>query len=198
MSTRDERREWQAFREKHGATLAEFKRRYRAMFTREPDAEEQEQYRQMRKKLKLPLGRKQPSFITTRRTVSMGHRLPTYDGVCSSLHGHNITIESTIRVTKFVDFKEVDRHLAELTDKLDHTMVLHDADTMFPALKGWPIRIMGLSVEPTTEALAQLVLNHMLSRYKATSVTVHETAKYSATAEGKADPRVSVTHFEGR
>ena len=47
--------------------------------------------------------------ITVNQTVSMGHRLPSYDGLCSSLHGHNLRITATVEVgDEFLDFKQVD------------------------------------------------------------------------------------------
>lgn len=123
--------------------------------------------------------------ITVGRTISMGHRLPSYNGVCSSLHGHNVRIEVTLRVSnEFVDFKAVDTYLAELTDSLDHSMVLYDGDPWLGVLRELPTRIVTLNVEPTTEALAKLVSNWMNNHVLVDHVTVHETDKYSATYSG--------------
>jgi 6-pyruvoyltetrahydropterin/6-carboxytetrahydropterin synthase len=114
----------------------------------------------------------------------MGHRLPSYDGVCASMHGHNIRVEVDLYTPEFLDFKEVDETLRTLLSALDHSMVLYQHDEfakVLSPLKGQ--RLVLLSVEPTTENIAQLIFNGMKDAYTGvTSVLVHETSKYSALA----------------
>lgn len=120
--------------------------------------------------------------ITAGRTVSMGHRLPSYAGDCASPHGHNVLFEVSVATHgQFVDFKQVDACLGAVLQDLDHAMVLHEADPLLPVLRGMGFRTVALSVEPTTEALAQLVFNEMSLRLAVECVVVHETAKYSST-----------------
>ncbi len=119
--------------------------------------------------------------ITTERTISMGHRLPSYQGVCASPHGHNVRFEVEIDTRGgFIDFKRIDSALAAVLADLDHAMVLHESDPLLELLRGFGFRTVALSVEPTTEALAQLVFNEMQGSFTVVAVTVYETAKYSA------------------
>ena len=188
MSSRDERRAWEEFREKHGENVRDFCYKWRQMFGREPHMHEVEDYQNKRAEMTKKLGNKAKSsdvLITCERHMSMGHRLPSYEGLCSSLHGHNIRVSVTVRTSKFLDFKDVDADLCVLTDKLDHAMVLYIQDPMFFILQEAPTRLVGISAEPTTESLAQLVWNHMSRFYTLESVTVYETAKYSATVTSK-------------
>jgi 6-pyruvoyltetrahydropterin/6-carboxytetrahydropterin synthase len=123
-----------------------------------------------------------PAKITASRTISMGHRLMTYDGICASMHGHNVKIEVEIRTDEFLDFKRVDESLWDIIEPLDHAMVLDSDDPLIEVLEPFMLRIVKLSVEPTTEAIAQYVFNQMASlKYQVVSVTAYETAKYSAT-----------------
>lgn len=120
--------------------------------------------------------------ITVVRNISMGHRLPSYIGLCSSLHGHNVRFEVTIAVTEdFLDFKKVDEALSALTSEMDHAMVLYAQDPWLEQILVLNTRVVKLSVEPTTEALAQYIFNEMTKIYAHVErVTVYETDKYSA------------------
>ena len=126
--------------------------------------------------------------ITVAETISMGHRLPTYDGICSSLHGHNVRVEVSVWTQTFLDFKQVSNRLREVLEPLDHAMVLHDVDPVIATLRATlpEQRLVLLNVEPTTEHLAAYVYQQMRDLiYDVLSVTVHETAKYSATCCGE-------------
>lgn len=122
--------------------------------------------------------------IVVCHTVSMGHRLPSYDGICRSPHGHNVRVEAELSAPAFLDFKEAQDALRAVLAPLDHAMVLHRADPLLPVLRAADanFRLVALSVEPTTEALASLVFNDLWSTYGAQlkRVTVHETDKYAA------------------
>jgi 6-pyruvoyl-tetrahydropterin synthase len=131
-------------------------------------------------------------MITVTHTISMGHRLPSYDGVCSSPHGHNLRVEVQVRVPPdvFLDFKLVSGHLAGILAPLDHAMVLHDKDPLAHVLLVAGFRVVKLSSEPTTEALAQYVYAEMARHAHAVvRVTVHETDRYSAETTHGGDVR---------
>lgn len=201
MSSRDERRAWEEFREKHGENVRDFKHKWREMFGRDPNFREVKDYQDKRAELTKKLGNKATKadvLITCERHASMGHRLQSYEGLCSSLHGHNIRVAVTVRASMFLDFKSVDADLSVLTNQLDHAMVLHIQDPMFTILQQTPTRLVGMSTEPTTEALAQLVWNHMSRFYTLESVTVYETAKYSATVTSKTGVNSSVVIVDTR
>lgn len=126
-------------------------------------------------------------IITVSHTVSMGHRLPSYQGICNSLHGHNVRFEVSLNVGEtFVDFKSVKDELISIVEDFDHALVLHVDDPLAAIIKGsfGPQRLVLLNVEPTTEAIAAYVYSAIKIGYRGTmihSVTVHETDKYSAT-----------------
>ena len=131
--------------------------------------------------------------ITVVETISMGHRLPSYPGICNSMHGHNVVVEATIdTMGTFIDFKDVSRHLRTIIQPMDHAMVLYEKDPMAMALRiALPTqRLVLLSVEPTTENIAAYVFRKLHDVFHVTEVTVHETAKYTATCT-KLDDRVT-------
>jgi 6-pyruvoyl-tetrahydropterin synthase len=127
--------------------------------------------------------------ITVDHTISLGHRLPSYDGICSSPHGHNARFEVTLEVFRFVDFKKVKDALLRVIGDMDHAMILHAADPLVEVLKPFNFRLFILTQEPTTENLAQYVFNTLSLDFCAgpdpaariRSATVYETDKYSAT-----------------
>lgn len=119
--------------------------------------------------------------ITVEHTISMGHRLPSYDGICASPHGHNVRVSATILAPSFIDFKAVKDALRTVLDDFDHAMVLAHNDPLLDTLKAMHFRTVALSAEPTTENIAQIVFNELAQRYRLVSVTVYETAQYAAT-----------------
>jgi 6-pyruvoyl-tetrahydropterin synthase len=126
------------------------------------------------------------STITVEHTISMGHRLPSYDGICSSPHGHNVLVVVDVHVPQdtFIDFKDVQKLLRLVIDDLDHAMVLFVDDPLAEILIGCGFRVVLLNVEPTTENIATWILTSLGvgTGFKVTAVVVHETAKYSAIA----------------
>jgi 6-pyruvoyl-tetrahydropterin synthase len=127
--------------------------------------------------------------ITVSRTISMGHRLPSYDGICASPHGHNVKVELTIHPhRKFLDFKYVDKVLQSVLEPLDHAMVLQADDVLYEFCVQNSWRCLALPFEPTTEALAQWLFRvahaALLPEGEVLELTVHETDKYSATCKG--------------
>lgn len=124
--------------------------------------------------------------VRVTRSVSMGHRLPTYNGLCSSPHGHNLRVEVRIGApdSQFTDFKAVDAALARVLEPLDHAMVLDFRDPLAAVLRGMSFRVLKLNCEPTTEALAAYVFNalHDAFGWRVHEVVAFETDKYSASA----------------
>ena len=119
--------------------------------------------------------------IVVKHTISMGHRLQSYKGICSSLHGHNVTVEVHCKPEGFLDFKVVSEHLKEMLKDFDHAMVLEEDDPIAAALEPFRIRTVLLNAEPTTENIAAYILDLMVNYVPETyAVKVHETEKYSA------------------
>ncbi|RMG58556.1 MAG: 6-carboxytetrahydropterin synthase QueD [Gammaproteobacteria bacterium] len=54
------------------------------------------------------------------------HTLRGYPGQCSRMHGHNWKVEAEVEAETLdetgmaIDFKEIRRHVREITDRLDH------------------------------------------------------------------------------
>lgn len=133
-------------------------------------------------------------IITTSKTVSMGHRLPSYNGICSSPHGHNMTVTVQVEAAShFLDFKEVDRALGVIIDDWDHAMLLIDVDPLLPLLVEMGFRTVAFNVEPTTEHLAAYVFRHLSRVYEVLRVDVQETAKYGASCTSATLPEYCVT-----
>lgn len=123
------------------------------------------------------------AIIKASATISMGHRLPSYKGICSSPHGHNVTVDVTVFAAdkEFVDFKKVGDILELVLADFDHAMVLHDRDPLLTVLRTFGFRTVALNIEPTTEAIAAYVFNEIREAgFMMECVKVHETAKYSA------------------
>ena len=125
--------------------------------------------------------------ITVEHTISMGHRLPSYKGVCSSPHGHNMRVELEVlprldadAVPIFTDFKRVKQDLMDVLQPLDHCMILHDEDPLLTYLEGFDFRVLPMPEEPTTEAITEWIFDKVKERgYNIVRVTCHETAQYS-------------------
>jgi len=124
--------------------------------------------------------------ITVQRTISMGHRLPSYDGICASPHGHNVRVVVDISPRfGFLDFKRVDAVLDAVLEPYDHAMCLQASDPLldFCLAQNW--RVVPLPWEPTTEAIARELYKTLAASLQedgtVVKLTVHETDKYSAT-----------------
>jgi 6-pyruvoyl-tetrahydropterin synthase len=187
------RNAWENFRKRYDFEPSHegFSNSYREMFGTEPPETVVQLYVEEMEFLKKAASEEQrasrlkvaTTTIEVQRHISMGHRLPSYKGVCSSLHGHNVKVTATIAVEEFLDFKDVSNYLSNILEAMDHAMVLHADDNLVPLMQTIPgQRLLCLSVEPTTEAIAQLVYNELAAEYDVTAVTVNETDKYAATA----------------
>lgn len=122
--------------------------------------------------------------ITVEHTISMGHRLPSYEGICSSPHGHNVRVEVEILFgNQFIDFKQVQEALKSILAPMDHAMVLHRQDPLLTILQDFKFRTYTTEEEPTTEVIAWEVHRELsnLTKWNVIRTTVHETEKYSAT-----------------
>lgn len=81
------------------------------------------------------------------------HCLPGYPGKCARLHGHNWTIEVCVgsetlnELGMVIDFKVLKKHVANVTDKLDHHY-LNELDE-------WQFKL------PTAEHIAQYVYREL-------------------------------------
>lgn len=110
------------------------------------------------------------------------HRLMGYKGACSNFHGHNYKVLVTISRPSLdeqgmvTDFKNIkDLFETWLLANWDHGVLLNSADreivSMFvarPQLKMW----LFPDVNPTAEAMAQILFLQFESMMKATDLTL--------------------------
>ena len=137
------------------------------------------------------------------RTIEFcyGHRLLHYQGKCRYLHGHNGRVEIELGSERLDargmvrDFEEIKRTIQTWIDReLDHKMLLHRADPAVPLLRRLGEPVFLLDVNPTAEAIAQLIFEYAASQgLPVTGVRVWETARsvaaYRALASrGRARP----------
>lgn len=140
--------------------------------------------------------------VTKTITFCYGHRLLNYDGKCRYLHGHNgrveieLTSDSLDRRGMVRDFSEIKRVIQGWIDReLDHKMLLCRQDPVLPILQelGEPYFVM--EVNPTAEAIAQLIFDYAVSQgFPVSAVRLWETdssvATYRAAEAPRARPRV--------
>jgi len=111
---------------------------------------------------------------------SSAHRLRNYNGKCENLHGHNwrvrlyVCCEKLDNIGFVLDFKEMDRVLKNLTDKLDHQNI-----NELPSFT---------ETNPTAENIALFIFNESKKivddeRVSVKKVSVWESEKSCATVE---------------
>jgi 6-pyruvoyltetrahydropterin/6-carboxytetrahydropterin synthase len=87
--------------------------------------------------------------IDIERAFSAAHFLKGYQGDCSSLHGHNWTVQVILQVKELdeigiaFDFREVKKHLDKILDEFDHKCL-----NELPYFEG---------TNPTSEMLAKTI-----------------------------------------
>lgn len=204
MSTRQQRREWQEFREHHGSNVHQFKEKWLAMFGREPTDDEYLQFRNKRKELTASLGRKARDVVTlskdsTIMTVTrryewdMGHRLPNHEGKCRRLHGHRYAAEIDIQghvqqsgpsSGMVIDFSALDKRIEECIGEWDHRTMLHEDDQIFDG-RNTDVESFGVlwvNFVPTAENIALCILRRLREQeLHAVRVKLFETPRCWAT-----------------
>lgn len=136
-------------------------------------------------------GNSLPNMYSVTKTITFcyGHRLLNYDGKCRYLHGHNgrveieLTSDSLDRRGMVRDFSEIKRVIQGWIDReLDHKMLLCRQDPVLPILQelGEPYFVM--EVNPTAEAIAQLIFDYAVSQgFPVSAVRLWETDSSVAT-----------------
>lgn len=123
------------------------------------------------------------------------HFLKGYDGKCSNIHGHHWSVEiivgsdnlNTDEQTRgmVVDFSKLKSDLRELTDGLDHCLIIEKGSLKLKtleALKEEDFRIVELDIRPTAENFAKYFYDLMTDKgYKVMEATVYETRRNCAT-----------------
>jgi 6-pyruvoyltetrahydropterin/6-carboxytetrahydropterin synthase len=108
-------------------------------------------------------------LLTVKAEFCASHCLRGYQGACESLHGHNFTVEVTVKGSRLtgdtellMDFKEIKALLGQVLSRLDHSH-LNDLPPFDRQ-------------NPSSENLAAFVYDHMKQRLEATDVAVHQVS----------------------
>ncbi|MFA7229837.1 MAG: 6-carboxytetrahydropterin synthase QueD [Victivallaceae bacterium] len=102
--------------------------------------------------------------IDITRSFSAAHCLRGYQGDCSSLHGHNWTVQAVIKAKKLdqigiaVDFKKLKKELDSILDVFDHTNISEN-----DAFK---------DINPTSEIIAKVIYEQLSAKMNDGNVTV--------------------------
>jgi len=105
------------------------------------------------------------NIVKVTGTFEAAHRL-SFDehGSCSNIHGHSYKthfffIGELSKGSMVVDFRIVKKLVKEVTDKLDHCLILFKDDSLLPAIKPlmshFRMGLRELDAEPTAESLAR-------------------------------------------
>lgn len=127
--------------------------------------------------------------LQTSACFDSAHFLKGYEGKCSNIHGHRWTVEVTVAAQELeaegqtrgmvVDFKTLKQALAELTDELDHKLIIEEDSlkaTTKDALLEEGFQIVELPFRPTAENLSEYFFDEMEEKdYQVILVKVYET-----------------------
>ena len=134
-------------------------------------------------------------ILETEQSFDSAHFLKDYEGKCSNLHGHRWRIVARIAadtlsketqtrdmVIDFGDFKDT---LKELTDTLDHSLIIESGSlkpATMKALQDENFRIIELPFRPTAEQLSRYFYTQFKERFfPVYSISVYETPNNCAT-----------------
>lgn len=121
--------------------------------------------------------------VTKEVRFCYGHRLLNHPGKCRHLHGHSVKAAVTVTAVNLndqgmvCDFSELKAVVAGFVkERLDHTLLLHEADPLVPLLRAAGERFLTLPEHPTAEVLARLIFEHVKAKgYAVCEVGLWET-----------------------
>ena len=131
--------------------------------------------------------------IEKKFTLPIGHRLSKHKGLCSSIHGHNLTILIGVRSETLnendmiIDFSDLKKTVKEILDVWDHTLLLNETDEEFETLaEKCGARVITFNFDPTAEKLAETLFSVLNSRIYVLGisleyVTIYENENSKAT-----------------
>lgn len=108
-------------------------------------------------------------IIEKEMTFDSAHRLFRYRGRCASVHGHTYRVKVGVKgssldeLNMVIDFGVVKEALKEITEELDHAILLNADDPM--SVENSPeTRCIRFKGNPTAEAMAQDIYHKMHAR----------------------------------
>lgn len=123
--------------------------------------------------------------VTTESAFDSSHFLASYEGKCKNLHGHRWKV--IIKVSKetlgddgmVVDFTDLKRDLKEMTEHLDHCLIMETGSlkqTTLQALLDEDFRIVEVPFRPTAEHFAKYFFEEMEKKgYSVQEAIIYET-----------------------
>lgn len=134
--------------------------------------------------------------IVTESSFDSAHFLLGYNGKCKNIHGHcwkvkvellgeNLQLNGHNR-GMLVDFKDIKKELRNLTDYLDHSLIIEKNSLkshILKILKNEGFKILEFDFRPTAENFCKFIYNYLKNKnFKVYEVSVYETetnvAKY--------------------
>lgn len=121
--------------------------------------------------------------VTKEVRFCYGHRLLNHPGRCRYVHGHSVKVAVTVTTGHLdargmvCDFSELKAVVADFVkQRLDHTLLLHEADPLVPLLQAAGEHFLTLPEHPTAEVLARLIFDHVKAKgYPVCEVVLWET-----------------------
>ena len=127
--------------------------------------------------------------LQTSANFDSAHFLKGYEGKCRNIHGHRWKVEVTVAAETLeeagqtrgmvVDFKKLKDDLKELTNRLDHSLIMEKdslKETTKKALLEEDFKIVEVDFRPTAENLAEYFYGEMEEKnYQVVLVKVYET-----------------------
>ncbi len=141
--------------------------------------------------------------VTRRFTFAAAHRLVKgYEGICSSLHGHNYTLDITLSTPystldkhgMILDFNAIRTAVTDgVLGKLDHATLVCSADkALIGFLRKNHQRYVTFENNPTAEVIAEWILNEVnkvlaekFPSCRVLRVVLYETQNCSAEVTGE-------------
>jgi len=136
-------------------------------------------------------------IITKLFTWGMSHRLPSHDGLCKNIHGHEYKLEVSLHGSVYnnpcdvkdygscessagmiIDFKNFKSIVNDMViDKLDHAYVSWDKDDpdIIKLFKDKDLKIVLVPFIPTAENLVQWIWDALSNRFNLSKIRLYET-----------------------
>ncbi|PID27334.1 MAG: 6-carboxytetrahydropterin synthase QueD [Candidatus Cloacimonadota bacterium] len=114
--------------------------------------------------------------IFVKMHFSSAHRLISYNGECSKLHGHNWEVMVYARTSKLneigiaLDFKEFKKSVKEEIDKFDH-VYLNDLEDY-------------KDMNPTAENIARVLYNTLSKKINTDDIKIHMVEIWESEKQG--------------
>lgn len=134
-------------------------------------------------------------ILETEQAFDSAHFLSGYNGKCRNLHGHRWRIVAKIAADRLseeqqtrdmvIDFGDFKEALKELTDSLDHSLIIESGSlkpTTLEALREEQFSIIEVPFRPTAEQFSRYFYQQLKERsFPVYSVSVYETPTNCAT-----------------